>query len=85
MSSNFLQFSPQVSTRVIRIQPIPERWMGESANSSEFGFIQLWIQGEPGIAGARINWGAISGLAISLAVSAVFWMGVAGLVERIWK
>jgi hypothetical protein len=75
-------FLPQFNTRVIRIQAIPEHWYGESMASSEYGFMKLWLKREDRPE-STINWGAISGLAISLAVSAGFWAGVAILVHRV--
>jgi len=76
-------FLPQMNTRVVRIQAIPEHWYSGSMTSSEYGFLKLWVQREDKPE-STINWGAISGLAISLAVSAGFWMGVAMLVHRVF-
>ncbi len=85
MSFKLLQFSPQESTRVIRMQAIPEQWSGPAACSSEIGFLKLFVEDEQTIVEKRINWGAISGLALSLAVSAGFWMLVGVTVEKAWK
>jgi hypothetical protein len=85
VSFKLLQFSPQESTRIIRIQAIPEQWSGPEACSSDIGFLKLWVEDEQTIVGKRINWGAISGLALSLAVSAGFWMLVGVTVEKAWK
>ena len=85
MSFKLLPFSPQESTRVIRMQAIPEQWSGPAACSSEIGFLKLFVEDEQTIVEKRINWGAISGLALSLAVSAGFWMLVGVTVEKAWK
>jgi hypothetical protein len=85
VSFKLLQFSPQESTRVIRMQAIPEQWSGPAACSSEIGFLKLFVEDEQTIVEKRINWGAISGLALSLAVSAGFWMLVGVTVEKAWK
>jgi hypothetical protein len=53
------------------------------------GFLPSWFEYDPeldeGNADARTNWGAISGLALSIAFSATFWVGVAWVVGRVWK
>jgi hypothetical protein len=89
MSYKRLQLSPQSSTQVIR------------PSTPSTGFVQSWFQNSSfenssqsaesssnraeSTAPRGINWGAILGLALSLAVSAGFWGGVVWIVARIWK
>jgi hypothetical protein len=83
-----LQFSPQASTRVIRMTAIPEPWSTPSKYSkysSELGFLTSWFETEDAMFRGSINWGAVSGLALSIALSAAFWTALAVVVERIWK
>jgi len=53
------------------------------------GFLQSWFEGgsigEESTERRHVNWGAIAGLAISLALSATFWAGVVWFVARIWR
>jgi hypothetical protein len=42
-------------------------------------------QSDPTNERRHINWGAISGLALSLAISASFWAGVGVLISRMVK
>jgi hypothetical protein len=79
-----MQFPPQSSTRVIRLQAIREPWSA-AGYTTESGFLRSWIKNEDGEQRERTNWGAIYGLALSLVVSAGFWTGVGLLVERVWK
>ena len=57
MSFKLLQFSPQESTRVIRMQAIPEQWSGPAACSSEIGFLKLFVEDEQTIVEKRIELG----------------------------
>lgn len=88
MSFKLLQFSPQASTRV-RMRIVPERWTEGYDYSRGVTFLPSWMEidsyyseqtGE-----RRINWGAISGLALSLAISGSFWVGLGLLVVRALK
>jgi hypothetical protein len=85
MTFKLYQLSPYPSTRVIRMTAIPERWWAPYACGSEVGFLRSWFKRDPDRAGQglRMNWGALSGLVISLAVSGSFWAGVAVFVQRI--
>lgn len=85
MSFRLLQFSPGPSTRIIRMRAIPQRWFAPSPYTPQLGFLRLWLEDDDSTVKKSINWGAISGLALSLAVSSAFWMGLALTVERIWK
>ena len=88
MSYRVLQLSPQSSTRTNR-RRILESWKAPSTNVLDMGFLPSWFEYDPeldeGSAAARTNWGAISGLALSIAFSATFWVGVAWVVGRVWK
>lgn len=82
MSSKLLQFSPQASTRVLRLQDIPERWSGFSSSTD---VADSWSEFEQINPKKKLNWGAISGLALSVTFSAAFWIGLVVLIERVWK
>jgi hypothetical protein len=51
------------------------------------GFLQSWFAYDPELdAGSTgINWGAISGLALAIAISVSCWVGVAWAVARVWR
>jgi len=83
VSFKLLHFSPQASSRVIRMRAIPEQW-SESA-ASESGFVRAWLDHEEITPRTETNWGAIYGLALCAVISAGFWTGIALLVERIWR
>ena len=85
MSFRQLQLSPQVSTRIIRMRAIPESWCSPSVYSREMDFLKSWFEHDESGSQGRTNWGAISGLALSVVVSASFWLGIALVVERVWK
>ena len=77
--------SPESSTPVLYLRVIPMRWTAKSAFPST-GFMQAWFESDTDSnEGRSTNWGAISGLAISLVVSASFWLGAAMLIERLLK
>ena len=89
MSFNSFELFPQASTRVIRMRAIPEAWSAQSGSAPDIGFLRSWFEFdsdfEDSSAPRRINWGAIAGLALSIAVSAGFWTGAALLIERVWR
>jgi hypothetical protein len=68
------------------VRPSSELWKAGCA--PDIGFLQSWLEddssGENKSQG-KLNWGAISGLVLSLGISAGFWAGVVLLVQRIWK
>jgi hypothetical protein len=81
MSFRLLQFPPQASTRAMRV---PMRWMGMDGCLSGSGFLSSWLEDDDLEEPRRqINWGAIAGLAISLAISGGFWAGVGVLAARL--
>jgi hypothetical protein len=90
MSYRVLQLSPLSSTRTThRRIAVQESWSVRSEPSLDTGFLRSWFECDPdfdqGNAYDRINWGAISGLALSIAVSASFWAGVVWIVARAWR
>lgn len=88
MSSKLLQF-PAPGARTIRARAIPARWTGLDGYFVDNGFLSSWLEDDTQANGTRVrrrfNWGAISGLAISLAVSATFWVGAGLLIARLLK
>lgn len=85
MSFKLLQFSPQASTRV-RMRTIPERWTEAYEYSRGATYLPSWMEVDPDTSWdaekRRINWGAISGLALSLAIGGSFWIGLGMLVAH---
>lgn len=85
MTFRVLQFPAEESTRVIRMKRIPESWMGSYTYRGDSGFLSSWLDDsndvDPGP--GHINWGAIAGLGLSVAISAGFWVAVALLIERL--
>ena len=84
MSFRVLQFPAEGTTRVHRMRVIPERWSTPSGYSPEISFFQSWFEDDSSPDGRNqgINWGAISGLALSVVVSASFWAGLGVLIAR---
>ena len=88
MSGKLLQLSPRASTSVpVRIIAIHRSWSYSKA-SADTSFLRSWFQSDSEFAEAcdeQPNWGAISGMALALAMSAICWVGVAWIVARIWR
>jgi hypothetical protein len=89
MSFKLLQFSPQTSTRAVRMREVPERWTDGYEHSQGVKFLPAWLDDDfaPASKAAkrRIHWGAISGMALSLVISGGFWAGVGLLIARVVK
>jgi len=92
MSRKALQLSPRTSTRGARnrisvLYPRHSRSANALDISLETGFLESWFAYDPDLdAGSTgINWGAISGLALSIAISASCWAGVAWAVAQVWR
>jgi hypothetical protein len=86
MSYKVLQLSPQASTRFTRRRIVFEN--GMNRNSVDAGFLESWFDSDFDLADGdalRTNWGAISGLALAIAVSASFWAGMVWIVARVWR
>ena len=77
MSGKVLQLFPPASTRVT----------GRFIPCEDMGFLQSWFEGgsirDESPEHRHINWGAIAGLALSVALSATFWAGLAWIVVHI--
>jgi len=100
MSSKILQLSPQASTRTRRKIAVQDCWCAAPARpleisldlpldlSLDIGFLRAWFESEsdPGQNSThRVNWGAISGMALSVSFSVICWAGVAWIVTRVWR
>jgi hypothetical protein len=83
--SKLLPFSPRTGNRVLRMRAIPDSWSGSQLYSPETAFLRNWLEPEERPVPTGVNWGAISGLALSAAISAGCWTGLAILIGRIWK
>jgi len=81
MSFKLLQIPPQASTRSMRV---PLRWMELDGCMGGNEFLSSWLGDNPGSdqLRQRLNWGALTGLAISFVVCGGFWAGVGVLVAR---
>jgi hypothetical protein len=97
MSYRLFELSPQASTRVVRMTPVLER-RRISAAARRFSvqdspptrsFLQACFEDDsaPENAGetARVNWGVISGMFLSVALSVSIWTGLIWVIGRIWK
>jgi hypothetical protein len=82
-----IQLSTQASTRMIRRRIALLSSRRVSTVPADLGLLPSWFKHDPGQGenGAHLNWGAISGLALSLAVSASAWAGVVWVVTRVWR
>lgn len=85
MSFRVLQLSPPASTRFTRRRGvIQQHWNALSDSSMEAGFLQTWFESDGDLEDmSGTNWGAVYGLALSVALSASFWVGVAWIVEHV--
>ena len=79
MSYKISQLFPPVSTRIS--DPL--------LLSEDMSFLQSWFEGgsigDESTERRHINWGAIAGLALSVALSATFWAGVVWIVAHVWR
>jgi hypothetical protein len=65
---------------------LQERWNAPAVPSIDMGFLQSWLDIDSDLEdGHCTTWGAIGGLALSIAVSASFWAGVAWTVSRVGR
>jgi hypothetical protein len=56
--------------------------------SLDMGFLPAWFQSDPdpGDSSTRpVNWGAISGMALSVTFSVICWAGAVWVVTRVWR
>jgi len=86
MSGKVLQLSPRASTRFTRNRTAAQdSRSAPSATSLDMGFLPSWFEPESDQVSRRTNWGAISGLALSVVISGSVWAGVVWMVSRFWK
>ncbi len=89
MSYRLSQLSPQTSTRGINLTMALRRSSDTSTGSSpDAQFLRSWLEYDSekrGVSRGRINWGAVSGLALAIAVSATFWAAMGLIVVRLWR
>ena len=83
------QLSPQTSTRGIHLRTeVQSPWASPLGSSPDAQFLLSWLEHDEldqRIARGRINWGAISGLALTVGVSAISWAGFGWMVSHIWR
>jgi len=82
MSFRMVELSPRGNSRVLRMRAIPQGWVTPSC-ANEIGFLESWFEdnSDPTVRG--MNWGAVSGMVLSVGLSAAFWTGVGLAIERI--
>ncbi len=87
MSVRFSELFPQENTRVMHMTATSDPRTAQSGCSQDNGIAQSWLDDESHSdlrnAEGHINWTMVSGVALSLAVSASFWAGVALVIERV--
>jgi hypothetical protein len=87
MRYKVLQMFPRSRSGFARMR-LQDLWTTPSASTLDTGFLQAWFEADPEIddlgMAVGLNWGAISGLALSIAVSASFWAAVVWIAGRIW-
>jgi hypothetical protein len=89
MNFRILQF-PRQNSQVIHVKTIPPALIHSYMFAKDHGFLSSWLGDDDSEVNAsrlprRINWGAISGMGLSLAVSAGFWAGIAVFLGRLLK
>jgi len=78
-----LQNSPQQSTHVIHVHALPIRWIDLDPCMGGTGFLSSLVEDDYDWHEARrINWRAVGGMAIALALGAGFWAGFGLLISR---
>lgn len=83
-----IRLSTLTSTRALHRMIAFQDSRSTSGIPSDMGFLPSWFKHDSSLSGdshGHLNWGAISGLALSLAVSASAWAGVAWIVTRVWR
>ncbi|HTW30427.1 MAG TPA: hypothetical protein VMD76_02040 [Candidatus Sulfotelmatobacter sp.] len=78
-----VELSPRGNSRVLRMRAIPEMWTTSSPYANDGGFLQSWFEDNSNPAARGVNWGAVSGMVLSVGLSAAFWTGVGLAIERI--
>ena len=92
MSYKVVQMSPLASSRMAQgTASVQGSWSALRGNSLDLAFLRSWLELNPDVdvndfaPPGRFNWGAISGLALTVAISASFWAGVAWAVNHVWR
>ena len=87
MNFRSMEFSPQNTPRSARMRAGAE--CAAVVGPGDIGFLRSWFEQDYDFdefgAPRRINWSAISGLVLALAISAAFWTGLGLFLERVWK
>ena len=91
MSYRWLQRSPQDSTRVIRMRITAHNaWSTPAGPSPDIRFLRSWFEVDSNSEMESdpqdgVNWGAISGMALAIVVSASFWAGLAFVLTEVLR
>jgi hypothetical protein len=92
MSYKVVQMSPLATSRIARgTITVQDPWSALRGSSLDLAFLRSWLELNPDVdvndfaPSGRFNWGAISGLALTVAISASFWAGVAWTVSHVWR
>ena len=87
MSIRFSELFHPESTRGMNMTATSDPRTTPSGLSQDHGIAQSWLDDDSHSdlrnAEGHINWTMVSGVALSLAVSASFWAGVALVIERV--
>jgi hypothetical protein len=67
------------------MKAIPQQWLAPSSFTPQVGFVRLWLEDDDNAVANCTNWGAISGLALSVLISAGCWAGLVLFVEKFWR
>ena len=83
VSSKLHQSSPQQTTRIIRVQSLPVQWTELDPCMGDSGFLSFLLEDDlDRHAARRLNWRAICGIGLSLAMGAGIWAGLGLLISR---
>lgn len=90
MSYRWSQLSPQTSTRGIDVTLAGRRSSDMAIGGSpDAQFLRSWLEYDSelkqSVSRGRVNWGAVSGLALAVAVSATFWAAMGLIAVRLWR
>ena len=87
MSSKLLQFIPLSGTRVIRVRPNRESQHSPWGYLSDIESLRSWLDhnSPDNDDASKMNWRALSGLALSLVVSGACSGGIVFAMERLLK